>query len=73
MAGGGELEGKVAKLEISPDMMGIVLESVEFGFKQCERGNNLEMALLTARNIFEIENGVHDANSLSRAIFGETK
>lgn len=43
------------KTKVTLGMMNLALVAIEHGYKQCERGNNLEAALLSAYDLFEIE------------------
>lgn len=43
------------KIKLTQSQMNIMLLAVEHGFKQHEKGNNLEAALMSIYDLYEVE------------------
>lgn len=43
------------KVKVPLTQMNLILVAVEYGFKQCERGKNLDAAFLSVYDLFEVE------------------
>jgi len=45
----------MARLKVTQDQMNGMLMSVEYGFRQCEKGKNLEATLASVFDIYEVK------------------
>lgn len=43
------------KIALTSDQMNVMLVAVEHGFKQCEKGNNLQAALASVYDLYEVK------------------
>ena len=43
------------KMKISHQQMNLILMAVEHGVRQCEKGNNLQAALASVFDLYEVE------------------
>lgn len=41
------------KLSLTPNQLSVLLLAVEYGYRQCERGNSLQLTLSSACHIFK--------------------
>jgi len=46
---------KMEKIALTQSQMNLMLVAVEHGFKQCEKGFNLEAALMSVFDLYEVK------------------
>lgn len=48
------------KIALTQSQMNVMLVAVEHGFKQCEKGNNLQAALASVFDLYEVKTPAKD-------------